>query len=701
MAEDESFQYEERIGAGSFRLILIQPCPDVAAPLEGKLITTTLDEYDNSILDHYIALSYVWGDANDRRTVFINGKTLDITATLDSALRHIREPKRELKIWADGICINQSDVEERNIQVQQMGAIYQLARHTIIYLGDSTPFSIGLFDLLASYPTSPDNNGSAYISNISLLSNVKAEEIRNDPSRFQIDRPRANVESIAQRWPWFARVWVLQELVQSPDPWVQIGRQRVRWHKFTTCIAKDPVRFGFDSHDLKHLEDMDRLRNSLSSPLWRGDLQDDATVATRLLEILHNRRGLGVSDSRDMIYGHLGVLGNVGSERKVHKFFQVDYNQPVPELFAQVVLFIISARGDFDILSQVEEISIEKRTTLPTWVPDWTSPYLSFSQVTLRKRSTRVREPEPPVVSLGTPPVLGLIGDFEGTIEFVLDSRPPTVDLEVIIDTVLQSKDLGPATEEDIIQVHVLLYGQLYSWFHEQGVAPLALSRIIPRSYYQHTSEDFNSTRSSLQLRLNLWKWIELHFHRRSSNSRLSMPRNAVGTINHDGDLVTALMFSMTAKYWPETFSWKKIAILKDKSLLLVPSCAQVGDAVWSFRPCPGHWVLRRIRPENHAQLRDDLLTHFQRVQKSLDAEAAVDWSGKWKGHANEPNYWVRQAVNDALLSTAPVEHASFIGECFPGPFAYDSWAINSVTGYSPEWRKEEPIFNAQIVALH
>ena len=245
MAEDESFQYQERIGAGSFRLILIQPCHDDAAPLEGKLITTTLDEYDNSILDHYIALSYVWGDANDRRTVFINGKTLDITATLDSALRHIREPKRELKIWADGICINQSDVEERNIQVQQMGAIYQLARHTIIYLGDSTPFSIGLFDLLASYPTSPDNNGSAYISNISLLSNVKAEEIRNDPSRFQIDRPRANVESIAQRWPWFARVWVLQELVQSPDPWVQIGRQRVRWNTFT-CIANSPNLFGFD-----------------------------------------------------------------------------------------------------------------------------------------------------------------------------------------------------------------------------------------------------------------------------------------------------------------------------------------------------------------------------------------------------------------------------------------------------------------------
>jgi hypothetical protein len=314
MAEDGSFQYQERIGAGSFCLILIQPCPDVAAPLEGKLITTTLGEYENSIVDHYIALSYVWGDANDRRTVFINGRTLDITVTLDSALRHIRDPKRELKIWADGICINQSDIEERNIQVQQMGALYQLARHTIIYLGESTPFSIALFDLLASYPNSPDNNGSAYISNILRLSNVKAEEIQNDPSRFQI-RPRVNIGFIAQRWPWFARVWVLQELVQSPDPWVQIGRRRVRWNTFK-CIANSPDLFGFDSPGLKHLEDMDRLRNYLSLPLWRGDLQDDTTIATRLLEILRDRRGLGVSDPRDMIYGHLGVLGNVKLERK-------------------------------------------------------------------------------------------------------------------------------------------------------------------------------------------------------------------------------------------------------------------------------------------------------------------------------------------------------------------------------------------------
>lgn len=32
--------------------------------------------------------------------------------------------------------------------------------------------------------------------------------------------------------PWFARTWILQELVLSADPWIQIGETRVRWDLF-------------------------------------------------------------------------------------------------------------------------------------------------------------------------------------------------------------------------------------------------------------------------------------------------------------------------------------------------------------------------------------------------------------------------------------------------------------------------------------
>jgi hypothetical protein len=39
-------------------------------------------------------------------------------------------------IWADAICINQTDTSEKNIQVRQMSNIYASADQVIIYVGD-------------------------------------------------------------------------------------------------------------------------------------------------------------------------------------------------------------------------------------------------------------------------------------------------------------------------------------------------------------------------------------------------------------------------------------------------------------------------------------------------------------------------------------------------------------------------------------
>lgn len=55
----------------------------------------------------YTALSYVWGDATDIRQINVDGKALDITASLEEALRYIRDSKQPRRIWADGVCVNQ------------------------------------------------------------------------------------------------------------------------------------------------------------------------------------------------------------------------------------------------------------------------------------------------------------------------------------------------------------------------------------------------------------------------------------------------------------------------------------------------------------------------------------------------------------------------------------------------------------------
>jgi hypothetical protein len=76
----------------------------------------------------YVALSYVWGEPNKTREVFVNGKSVQVTENLESALRILRDklPMRlGVRLWADALCINQKDLKERNAQVQMMGDIYK------------------------------------------------------------------------------------------------------------------------------------------------------------------------------------------------------------------------------------------------------------------------------------------------------------------------------------------------------------------------------------------------------------------------------------------------------------------------------------------------------------------------------------------------------------------------------------------------
>jgi hypothetical protein len=47
----------------------------------------------------------------------------------------MRENGQRGYIWADAICINQSDVEEKTEQVRMMGDIYEAAQIVVIWLG--------------------------------------------------------------------------------------------------------------------------------------------------------------------------------------------------------------------------------------------------------------------------------------------------------------------------------------------------------------------------------------------------------------------------------------------------------------------------------------------------------------------------------------------------------------------------------------
>lgn len=87
----------------------------------------------------FSALSYVWGDAKEKKRITVNGKLIDVTAGLVSALEyapgHMKKYKVAPRLWVDAICINQEDLEEKNHQVPLMKDIYSQAEMIICWLG--------------------------------------------------------------------------------------------------------------------------------------------------------------------------------------------------------------------------------------------------------------------------------------------------------------------------------------------------------------------------------------------------------------------------------------------------------------------------------------------------------------------------------------------------------------------------------------
>ncbi|OCK95857.1 HET-domain-containing protein [Cenococcum geophilum 1.58] len=130
------YKYAPLTEPDGIRLIELQPALESSAPIRYKLVHANLSRFGgDDILNHYMALSYVWGCPDKTRRVWINGTSLEITANLFSALCNIPDETRALLLWADGICINQSDSDEKRLQIAIMGQIYSGALHTIIYLG--------------------------------------------------------------------------------------------------------------------------------------------------------------------------------------------------------------------------------------------------------------------------------------------------------------------------------------------------------------------------------------------------------------------------------------------------------------------------------------------------------------------------------------------------------------------------------------
>jgi hypothetical protein len=84
----------------------------------------------------YIALSYTWGQDVRYDDIIVNGIYFPVGRNLWSFLNQMRFSNNFATFWIDAICIDQSQVFERNHQVQMMRKIYSQADSVSIWLGE-------------------------------------------------------------------------------------------------------------------------------------------------------------------------------------------------------------------------------------------------------------------------------------------------------------------------------------------------------------------------------------------------------------------------------------------------------------------------------------------------------------------------------------------------------------------------------------
>lgn len=82
--------------------------------LQGDLETISLQDP----LNPYEAISYVWGsEKKDHVITIAGGSTIHITTNLAQVLRQARLPHAPRALWADSICTDQANYEEKGQQV--------------------------------------------------------------------------------------------------------------------------------------------------------------------------------------------------------------------------------------------------------------------------------------------------------------------------------------------------------------------------------------------------------------------------------------------------------------------------------------------------------------------------------------------------------------------------------------------------------
>jgi hypothetical protein len=226
-AHTNLYQYEPLPPGDFFRYLVLGPGSG-GEPLRCSLHTAAIADKE------YEAISYVWGSGVKDQHISCDGCPMNITTNLYNALRRLRDSTKVRHLWADSICIDQDNLEEKGHQVANMSGIYSSASQVLIYMG-----------------LDPHGHGPKVASLLSDVDDFLRREIAKlnslDWEAFPDSNELADHPLLRdERWrslrvlldlQWFERGWVVREAGLARHGLVVLGDSDIPWQTLMWAVT--------------------------------------------------------------------------------------------------------------------------------------------------------------------------------------------------------------------------------------------------------------------------------------------------------------------------------------------------------------------------------------------------------------------------------------------------------------------------------
>jgi hypothetical protein len=337
----------------------------------------------------YEALSYAWGSRANPSSIQIRdggrmrgerawsrltgqkrSYVLSVAQSLEVALRFLRRRYRSRTLWIDAICIDQSNKDERSVEVLRMGDIYHWAERVVIWLGTAGPHVKDAFDLFHHIDCNYKLETSDFTIDI-----TQRESSEEAPARYNMcyechysTTLKTGIEDLLNR-AWFERLWIWQELCRARKAIVTYGDREILWNTLSTainCIELQLRLCGTHSKQGINRELVRRI-NLISGLYFRAERfwKDGGDLG--LYNLLSDTQYSKCEDPRDRIYAHLSMLWE-GLRQRIRP----DYEKSVSDVYTDSFLQSCAEYGELILLKLCGERS--STLSLPSWVPDLSVP---------------------------------------------------------------------------------------------------------------------------------------------------------------------------------------------------------------------------------------------------------------------------------------------------------------------------------------